>query len=54
MRTLLGYSISINLPELECFVELTSSAMGIDLSGEELTTIARRGINLEKAFNNIK
>lgn len=35
------------------YVELISSAMGIDLTEEELMLVARRGINLEKAFNTI-
>jgi len=39
--------------EVEDYVELISSAMGIDVSEEELMTIARRGVNLEKAFNTI-
>jgi len=39
--------------EVPDYVELISSAMGIDLSEEELMMIARRGINLEKAFNTI-
>ncbi|MFC1955241.1 aldehyde ferredoxin oxidoreductase family protein [Chloroflexota bacterium] len=35
------------------YVELISSAMGIELNEEELMTIGRRGVNLEKAFNTI-
>lgn len=43
----------IHALEVQDYIELISSAMGIDLSEEELMTIARRGINLEKAFNTI-
>jgi aldehyde:ferredoxin oxidoreductase len=43
----------IHALEVQDYVELISSAMGIDLSEEELMTIAKRGINLEKAFNTI-
>ena len=35
------------------YAELTSSAMGIDLTEEEFMLIGRRSINLEKAFNTI-
>lgn len=35
------------------YAELVSSAMGIDLTEEELMLIGRRGINLEKAFNTL-
>ena len=35
------------------YAELTSSAMGIDLTEEEFMLIGRRAINLEKAFNTI-
>ena len=35
------------------YAELISSAMGIELTEKELMTVARRGINLEKAFNTL-
>jgi len=35
------------------YAELVSSAMGIDITAEELLLIGRRGYNLEKAFNTI-
>ena len=35
------------------FVELINSAMGVDLTEDELMLIAQRGVNLEKAFNTI-
>jgi aldehyde:ferredoxin oxidoreductase len=35
------------------YAELISSAMGIDLTEEELMLVARRSYNLEKAFNTI-
>jgi len=35
------------------YAELVSSAMGIDLTDEEVRLMARRSINLEKAFNTI-
>ena len=39
--------------ELSDYAELISSAMGIELTEEELMLLGRRGINLEKAFNTI-
>jgi aldehyde:ferredoxin oxidoreductase len=39
--------------ELSDYFELISSAMGIKITEEEFMTIARRGINLEKAFNTL-
>ena len=39
--------------EVSDYAELISSAMGIDLTEEELMEIARRGVNLEKAFDTI-
>ena len=39
--------------ELSDYAELVSSALGVELTEEELMTIAKRGINLEKAFNTI-
>lgn len=39
--------------EVSDYTELISSAMGIDVTEEELMMIGRRGINLEKAFNTI-
>lgn len=39
--------------EVSDYVELISSAMGITVSEEQIMMIARRGINLEKAFNTI-
>ena len=39
--------------EVSDYAELISSAMGLDVSEEELMMIARRGINLEKSFNTI-
>ncbi len=39
--------------EVGDYVELISSAMGIELSEEKLMLIARSGVNLEKAFNTI-
>jgi len=39
--------------EVEDYAELISSALGIGVSEEELMTIGRRGVNLEKAFNTI-
>jgi aldehyde:ferredoxin oxidoreductase len=35
------------------YVQLVNSAMGTNLSQDELMLIARRGVNLEKAFNTI-
>jgi len=35
------------------YTELITSAMGIDLTEEELMLMGRRGINLEKAFNTL-
>ena len=35
------------------YAELTSAAMGIDLTEEEFMTIGKRGRNLEKAFNTL-
>ncbi|MFC1914956.1 aldehyde ferredoxin oxidoreductase family protein [Chloroflexota bacterium] len=49
----IGTWSGIHALEVSDYVELISSAMGIDLSEEELMTIARQGINLEKAFNTI-
>lgn len=39
--------------EVSDYVELTSSAMGIELTEQEFMLIGRRGYNLEKAFNTI-
>jgi len=39
--------------EVSDYAELISSAMGIELTAKELMTVARRGINLEKAFNTL-
>ncbi len=39
--------------EVSDYTELISSAMGIEISENELMMIGRRGINLEKAFNTI-
>jgi len=39
--------------EVEDYAELISSALGIDVSEEELMTMGKRGVNLEKAFNTI-
>jgi aldehyde:ferredoxin oxidoreductase len=39
--------------EVSDYAELISSAMGIEVTEEELMMVGRRGINLEKAFNTI-
>jgi len=39
--------------EVEDYAELISSALGIDVSEEELMRMGRQGVNLEKAFNTI-
>jgi len=39
--------------EVEDYAELISTAMGIEVSEDELMMAARRGINLEKAFNTL-
>ena len=39
--------------ELSDYVELISSALGIDLTEEKLMKVGRRGVNLEKAFNTL-
>lgn len=39
--------------EVSDYAELLSSALGVELTEEELMLIARRAINLEKAFNTL-
>jgi len=39
--------------EISDYVDLISSVLGLELNEEELMMIARRGINLEKAFNTL-
>jgi len=39
--------------EVSDYAELISSALGVDVSEEELMMMGRQGINLEKAFNTI-
>jgi aldehyde:ferredoxin oxidoreductase len=49
----LGTWAGVHALEPSDYAKLVSSAMGIDLTEEELMLIARRAINLEKAFNTI-
>jgi len=39
--------------EVSDYAELISSALGVELREEELMKMARRGVNLEKAFNTL-
>ena len=43
----------VHVLEVSDYAELISSATGLEVNEEELMIIARRGINLEKAFNTI-
>jgi len=49
----LGTFFGAHALELSDYAELISSAMGVDLTEEELTLIGRCSYNLEKAFNTI-
>jgi aldehyde:ferredoxin oxidoreductase len=49
----LGSFLGAHALEPSDYAELTSSAMGIDLTEEEFMLIGRRSYNLEKAFNTI-
>jgi aldehyde:ferredoxin oxidoreductase len=50
---MLGTYAGVHVLEVEDYAELISSAMGIEVSEEELMMIGRQGVNLEKAFNTI-